>query len=94
MTPLEIILSQLADPFRIGLVVALIATMQRTRAVTGHLVPLALGVSFIAIIIPMTLTSGDAVPFLMQVATGIVTNVLLLVAGLGLLALWQRLRRG
>ncbi len=92
MTFPEIFLSQVVDPFRIGLVVALIATMLRTRAVTGQLVPLALGVAFIAIIIPMTLTSGSAVPFWMQVVTGLVTNALLLAVALGLYTLWQRLR--
>lgn len=92
MTFPEIFLSQVVDPFRIGLVVALIATMLRTRAVTGQLVPLALGVAFIAIIIPMTLASGSAVPFWMQVLTGLVTNALLLAVALGLYTLWQRLR--
>jgi hypothetical protein len=45
----DLVLSQLGDLFRIGLIVALVVTMRRTAAVTGRVVPLALGVVFVAV---------------------------------------------
>ena len=41
MTLPDLLLSQLADPFRIGLLIALFVTMLRTRAASGVWVPLA-----------------------------------------------------
>ena len=57
----ELIQSQLMDPFRIGLIVALVYTMFRTRAATGTAVPLALGVVFVAVILPSTQPTGRPV---------------------------------
>src|SRR4028118_1889563 len=60
MTISEILLSQLTDPFRLGLIVALVVTMLRTEAVTGRWVPLATGVVFVAFILPLTTARGMA----------------------------------
>jgi hypothetical protein len=87
----DLLLAQLADPFRIGLIIALVVTMLRTAAVTGRLVPLAAGVVFVAVIIPMTLQAGQA-DVSRAVAVGIVTNVILLGVVLGLWTLFRRLR--
>lgn len=79
MTNSEILLSQLADPFRLGLIVALVVTMLRTEAVTGRWVPLAAGVLFVAVIIPMTTARGAAEGAMAQaVALGVVANLVLL----------------
>lgn len=88
----ELLQAQLADLFRIGLIVALIATMLRTRATTGTVLPLAAGVLFIAAMIPLTTGQGLAAPLWMQIATGVVANLILLGIGLGLWALVEKLR--
>lgn len=93
---IETISAQLVDPFRIGLIIFLVLTAQRTSPTMGLIVPLALGVVFIAVMLPMTLgtgtteATGGLVP---SVVAGLVANVILL--GIVLLgwALWQRLRR-
>ena len=41
---IDLIQSQLLDPFRIGLIAALVFTMLRTRGATGTVLPLAAGV--------------------------------------------------
>ncbi len=90
MTLTELFTSQLADPFRIGLLLALMATMLRTRAATGTWAPLALGALFVAAIIP--LTQGAAVPVWQAVAMGLVVNVVILAAALAAWTAFIRLR--
>lgn len=78
MSLTDLFLSQIIDPFRIALLIGLVITMQRTRIVTGTLLPLAAGIAFVAIIIPTTLTQGLGAPLLHQVGMGVVTNALIL----------------
>lgn len=82
MDIVSLFLSQLADPFRIGLIVMLMLTAARTQATAGAYVPLALGVVFVAVLIPTTLTAdqGDKP---LQIAVGLVSNAILLGAALG-----------
>ena len=89
---IDLVISQLTDIFRVGLIVALVITMRRTSAVTGRLLPLALGVVFVAVILPTTLPSntvalGDAI------VAGLVTNTVILGLVLAVEAVLQRLRR-
>jgi hypothetical protein len=84
MTLTDLFLAQITDPFRIALLIGLVVTMQRTRAVTGTLLPLAAGIAFVAIIIPTTLTQGIGAPVLTQVALGVVTNAVILGICLGI----------
>ena len=86
---IELIQSQLLDPLRIGLIVGLVVTMFRTRGATGTLVPLAAGVIFIAVILPVT----QAVASLTEaVAAGIVSNLIILGIVLALAMIVRRLR--
>ena len=78
MTNSEILLSQLTDPFRLGLIVALVVTMLRTEAVTGRWVPLAAGVVFVAAILPMTTARGAEAGLAQAIALGILANLVLL----------------
>ena len=78
MTASEILFSQLTDPFRLGLIVALVVKMLRTEAVTGRWVPLAAGVLFVAAILPMTTSRADEGTLAQAIALGIVANLLLL----------------
>lgn len=85
----DLFLSQLIDPFRIGLLIALVATMRRTEAVSGRLVPLAAGVVFVAAVIPIAMQGGfDPV----RVGVGILANLVILAAVLAIWTLILRLR--
>jgi hypothetical protein len=88
---LDLIQSQLLDPFRIGLIVALVFTMYRTRAATGTALPLALGVIFVAVILPSTQPSGT-VPLTQAVLAGLVSNLIILGIVLALAVIVRRLR--
>lgn len=88
----QMFLGQIADPFRIALLVGLLLTLRNTRAVSGVVIPLAAGIVFVAALIPMTLARGAA--FLPVFLTGLVANALILaVLGAILLAL-RRAGRG
>lgn len=88
----ELVLSQLTDLFRIGLIVALVFTMRRTAAVTGRVLPLALGVLFVAVILPTTLPRGPA-SLNDAIVAGLISNLIILMPVLAIAALVARLRR-
>lgn len=92
---IELIQSQLLDPFRIGLIVALVFTMFRTRAATGTFIPLTAGVIFVAVILPATQSPGQgsgAASLTEAVAAGIVSNLIILGIVLALAMIIRRLR--
>ena len=91
MTFTALLEAALLDPFRIGLLAALFATMWRTRAATGILLPLALGAVFVALMLPMTLPGAGL--FAARAAAGFVANLLWLAAMAALFAAYQRLFR-
>ncbi|HBU15424.1 MAG: hypothetical protein A2092_01810 [Rhodobacteraceae bacterium GWE1_64_9] len=83
----------MTDIFRAGLIIALIFTMLRTRAVTGTALPLLAGIVFVAVVVPLT-SAGPAIgPMWMQIALGLVSNAILLAIGLAVWSLAVRLRR-
>ncbi|MFT4149381.1 MAG: hypothetical protein QM656_04220 [Paracoccaceae bacterium] len=85
----DLFLSQLIDPFRIGLIIALVATMRRTQGVSGTLVPLAAGVVFVAAIIPIAMQGGfDPI----RVGIGILSNLVILAVVMAIWAAFLRLR--
>jgi hypothetical protein len=86
------LLSQLTDVFRIGLIVALVFTMQRTAAVTGRILPLACGVVFVAVMLATTMPSGNK-DLMTAIGVGLVANTAILFFVLAALHLWARLRR-
>ena len=89
MTLAELFMAQLTDPFRIGITVALMLTMFRTRANTGTWLPLAMGVGFIAVLIPTVLYPGqdDAA---MAIGVGILSTSVILAVAMGLRTLVLR----
>ena len=89
---IDLVLAQLTDIFRVGLIVALVITMRRTSAVTGRLLPLVLGVVFVAVILPTTRPSS-AVALGDAIVAGLVTNTVILGLVLAVEAVLQRLRR-
>ncbi|OYX20254.1 MAG: hypothetical protein B7Z04_06800 [Rhodobacterales bacterium 32-66-9] len=88
---IELVQSQLLDPFRIGLIVALVFTMLRTRAATGTLLPLALGVVFVAVILPSTRGTGT-VGLIQTVLAGLASNAIILGIVMALAVFFRRLR--
>lgn len=94
MTLTEVFLAQLADPFRIGLLIALIATTMRTVAVTGKVVPLLAGAVFVAVLIPATLSPPQGVTMQVAAGVGLAANAVILAVLLAGYALLRRIRRG
>ena len=89
---IDLVLSQLSDLFRIGLIVALVVTMRRTAPVTGRVLPLVLGVAFIAVMLPLTMPSpssgsGEAI------VAGLVSNSIILALVLACAKVIARVRR-
>jgi hypothetical protein len=90
MDVVELLRTQLTDPFRIGLLIALIATTLNTAKATGYLVPLILGGIFVAVLLPTTFRDA-AIPTTIAIAVGLVSNALLLAVALGAITLWRRI---
>jgi hypothetical protein len=88
-----ILIAQLADPFRIGLLVALLFTAANSRGTIHRWLPIALGLVFVAVLIPTAMASDDDGAVTAQIGVGIVSNAIIL--GLMLLAesAYERLRK-
>lgn len=89
---IDLLFSQLTDIFRIGLIIGLVYTMNRTAAITGRVLPLVAGVVFVAVILPATLPSPTA-SLLKAVAVGLLANTIILVHVLVVARLITRFRR-
>ena len=89
---IDLVLSQLSDVFRIGLIIALVVTMFRTSAVTGRVLPLFAGVVFVAVIVPTTL-SGNTENLSQAIVAGLISNLIILALVLVLARLFTTLRR-
>ena len=89
---IDLVTSQLLDPFRIGLLIALVVTMQRTMAVTGRVMPLILGIVFVAVMLPTTMPSSS-VNLKDAILAGLISNTILLAGVLAGAWLIARLRR-
>lgn len=88
----DLVISQLSDLFRIGLIIALVVTTLRNAAVTGRVLPLVLGVFFVAVILPTTMPNGSA-SLADSIVAGLISNSIILVVVLGIAYLFTRLRR-
>lgn len=88
---IALIQTQIVDPLRIGLILGLVITMYRTRATNGMLLPLALGVVFVAVILPLS-NPGRETALPEAVLAGLVSNLVLLAIVRGLSVIVRRLR--
>lgn len=88
---LDMLGTMLTDPFRIVLLVGLVLTQRNTAGVTGRVIPLAAGVAFVAVLLPMTTAQG--LPLWPAIGLGLVANVILLVPVLLGFRLWDRRRQ-
>jgi hypothetical protein len=89
----DIVFSQLIDPFRIGMIFFLLMTAIRTRANMGLWMPLGMGVVFIAILIPLTTAAASPVNRFEAIGLGIVTNALILAVLLAGWTVFEKVRR-
>jgi hypothetical protein len=89
---IDLVTTALADPFRIALLAALVFTQRRTAGQTGTVIPLALGVAFVALMIPMTMGYDESLGMPTVVGAGVVANIVLLIPILLVLRLWQKSR--
>ncbi|MFN3437318.1 MAG: hypothetical protein ACK41V_06480 [Acidovorax sp.] len=89
---IELVISQLSDLFRIGLIIALVVTTLRNAAVTGRIIPLVLGVVFVAVMLPTTMPKGSA-SVAEAILAGLISNSIILVLALAGTLLVSRLRR-
>lgn len=78
---LETLVTQLTDPFRIGLIFFMFLTALRTREAVGLAIPLVLGVVFVAVLLPMTTGANTALvrdaPW-RAIGFGLVANAIIL----------------
>ena len=88
----DLVMSQLTDLFRIGMIVALVVTMHRTAAVTGRVIPLVLGVVFLAVMLPVTMPVGTT-NLADAILAGVISNSIILAPVLAIGWLIARLRR-
>ena len=93
MTLTDLFLAQLADPFRIALLIGLLITTARTVDVTGKVIPLLAGMVFVAVLIPVTIAPVPGVPLAVAVAVGLAANAVILAVLLAGYALLRRARR-
>ncbi|WP_302175378.1 hypothetical protein [uncultured Hydrogenophaga sp.] len=89
---IDLVLSQLTDVFRIGLIIALVITTIRTAAITGRVIPLACGVVFVAVMLPLTLPTGS-VDVVDSILAGLVSNLIILLPVLAVARVVERSRR-
>jgi hypothetical protein len=93
MDIVAILIEQLADPFRIGLLVALLFTAANSRGTLNRWLPIALGLVFVAVIIPTAMASDDGGEVTAQIGVGIISNAIILGLMLFAEAAFERLRR-
>jgi cobalamin biosynthesis protein CobD/CbiB len=91
MPHLDIYLAQLTDPFRIGLLIALVLTAANTAQALNRWIPIALGIVFVAVLIPFSIGANATVDATTSVLVGLVANATILAVLLAAKALYSRL---
>jgi hypothetical protein len=84
-----LLVAQLMDVFRIGLLVGLIYTIERTRQQTGVIIPLLAGIVFVAVILATTLPV-PGVPVWRSIASGLAANAVIAAA---LWLIWSAVKK-
>jgi hypothetical protein len=93
MDVVQIIVEQLADPFRIGLLIALLFMAARPSGGHNRWLPIALGLVFVAVLIPTAMASNVPDPVSAQIGVGLLSNAIIVGIMLFAEALLERLRR-
>lgn len=93
MSFMDMLTAQLMDPFRIGLLIALVFTAANTASATGTYIPLLFGAVFVAILIPTTLAAASTPDKTSAIAIGLLSNAIILAIILGARELYRRLSK-
>lgn len=88
-TVAELISAALVDPFRVVLLFGLAITQRRTEAHTGLILPLALGVLFVAVVIPVTMGFGAEAGMPKAVLAGLIANIIWLIPIVAIVRFWN-----
>jgi hypothetical protein len=94
MTLFDLATAQASDPFRIVLMGGLVWTTLRQRAATGLVLPLALGVVFFAVLLPVVMGRADGVSLIAAVASGVVVHAAWVAVLFGAWTIWSRRQGG
>lgn len=89
MPYLDIYLAQLLDPFRIGLLIALVLTAANTAQTLNRWIPITLGIVFVAVLIPFSLDAAGSKAT--AVVVGLFSNATILALLLAAKAVYSRL---
>jgi hypothetical protein len=84
-----LLIAQLTDLFRIGFLVGLIYTAERTKAQTGTAIPLLAGIAFVATVIAVTMPVAG-VPVWRAIVSGVVANAIITAL---LWLIWSAIKR-
>ncbi|GLS32344.1 hypothetical protein SAMN04488498_11723 [Mesorhizobium albiziae] len=87
----DIYLAQLADPFRVGLLVALLFTAANTEAALNRWIPIGLGLAFVAVLIPTAIGTTAGMDLVHTILVGLVSNLTILAVLLAVRAAYLRL---
>jgi hypothetical protein len=89
----HIIVEQLADPFRMGLLIALLFMAAKPSGGHQRWLPIALGLVFVAVLIPTAMASDAADPVSAQIGVGLLSNAIIVGIMLFAEAVFERLRK-
>jgi threonine/homoserine/homoserine lactone efflux protein len=87
----DVYLAQLADPFRVGLLVALLFTAVNTEAALSRWIPIALGLVFVAVLIPTAIGAAAGADLVQTILIGLVSNLTILAVLLAAKLAYSRL---
>lgn len=89
----DLVTAALIDPFRIVLMIGLLLTQRRTALQTGVIIPMALGVIFVAVLLPMTTSFGVSAGMPAAIGAGVIANIAILVPILAVFWLYDSRKR-
>lgn len=92
MTLLQNFADLVFDPFRIGLLAALLFTIRRNVATTGVWIPLAAGIIFVAALIATTLTPPADGNLIKAILMGLLANIIIISLFWLAYSLWRSAR--
>jgi len=93
MPLIDIYLAQLTDIFRIGLLIALLLTAANTAQAMNRWIPIALGLVFVAVLIPSSFGAKEGQDTTTAIGVGLLSNATILAILLAGQQIYRRLAR-
>jgi glucose uptake protein GlcU len=93
MPIIDIYLAQLTDIFRVGLLIALLLTAANTAQALNRWIPIALGLVFVAVLIPTSFGAKEGQDTVTAIAVGLFSNATILAVLLAAQQVYRRLAR-